>query len=378
MKKYLIIGNGVAGTTAAQEIRKNDPEGQITMVTEENVPFYSRIMLPNFVSGASQKTDLIVKKEKWYADNNIDIHIGVKIASIDPVKKEAVDTEGKAWSYDSLLLANGSHPFVPPIEGSTKQNVFSLRSFQDAENITNAATKSSKVTAIGGGLLGLEAAHALVDKGLNVTVVEFFDRLLPRQMDGEGALMLKGMLEKQGFNFKLGAKTKEIQGEGAVSGVALEDGEVLPSDFVLFSAGVRPNLDLPQALNLKIDKAVVVDEHMKTSVDDIYAAGDVAEYQGTNFSIWPEAMEQGRIAGANMSGKEESFKLVVPSNRLKVAGIDLASAGNIDADNKLESEVEKTDSIYRKIVKENGKTVGCIMLGDTKGFLQVVKEIGQK
>ncbi len=377
MTKHLIIGNGVAGTTAAQTIRKNNPDDSIEMVTKESVPFYSRIRLPDVVAGIAGKSDLIIKKDQWYTDNKINLHTGVIIVNIDHLKKQAKDQTGKIWEYDSLLLATGSNPFVPPIDGSTKTNVFTLRSLEHAENILKAADNAKKVVAIGGGLLGLEAAYALIKKGLDVTIVEFFDRLLPRQVDGEGALMLKSMLEAKGFKFRLGAKTKKIQGDKSVSGVELDTGEVLPCDLVLISAGVRPDLALPEILNLKTDQGLIVDEHMETSLKGVYAAGDIAQFNKINFCIWAEAQEQGKVAGANMAGLEKKFETIVPSTRLKVAEIDLASAGDIDPDNKLESEIKKTDKIYQKFVRKNRQLAGCIMLGDITGFSNAVKEIGK-
>ena len=375
MTKYLIIGNGVAGTTAAQEIRKNDPHGLITMVTEEKIPFYSRIKLPDYIAGITGKFDLIIKKEQWYKDNKIELETGVTITSIDNTKHEAKDQTGKVWDYDSLLISTGSTPFIPPVEGSAKVNVFALRTAKDADNIIQASDNANNVTAIGGGLLGLEAAYALIKRGLDVTIIEFFDRLLPRQMDSEGALLLKGMLEAQGFKFRLGAKTKQIQGDNFVTGVQLESGEVISTEIVLFSAGVRPNLILPQNLKLKTDQGVVVNEHMETSLNGVYAAGDIAQFEKTNFCLWSEAQAQGSVAGANMSGIKDSFKTIVPSSRLKVAGIDLCSAGDIDPDGRYDSEVKKSDTVYRKLVRKNDKLIGCIMLGDISGFSAVVKQI---
>jgi NAD(P)H-nitrite reductase large subunit len=376
MTKYLIIGNGVAGTTAAQEIRKNDSQGSITMVTEETTPYYSRIKLPDYIAGIADKSDLILKKEQWYKDNNIDLKTGVLITGVDHLKKQAKDQAANIFEYDSLLIATGSNPFVPPIEGSKMVNVFTLKSEKDAGDIVKASDNAINVAAIGGGLLGIEAAHALVKRGLNLTIIEFFDRLLPRQMDSEGAQLLKKMLEDQGFQFRLAAKTKQIQGDNAVTGVELDSGEVIPAEMVLLSAGVRANLVLPQQLNLNTDMGVVVDEHMETSINGIYAAGDIAQFEKTNFCIWPEAQEQGRIAGVNMAGGKDSFKPIVPSNRLKVAGIDLGSAGDIDPDGVHEIEIEKSDTVYRKLVKKDGKLVGCIMLGDISGFSDAVKQIG--
>jgi quercetin dioxygenase-like cupin family protein len=176
MTKHLIIGNGVAGTTAAQTIRKNNPDDSIFIVTKESVPFYSRIRLPDVVAGIAAKSDLIIKKDQWYKDNKINLHTGVAIVDIDHLKKQAKDQTGKIWEYDSLLLATGSNPFVPPIDGSTKTNVFTLRSLEHADNILKAAGNAKNAVAIGGGLLGLEAAHALIKKGLDVTIVDLFQK----------------------------------------------------------------------------------------------------------------------------------------------------------------------------------------------------------
>ncbi|MCD4741107.1 MAG: FAD-dependent oxidoreductase [Desulfobacteraceae bacterium] len=378
MKKYLIIGNGVAGTTAAEKIRKNDPHGRITIVTDETIPFYSRIRLPDYVAGITDRQSLIIKEDKWYKDQSIDLKTGITITDIDHVNKQATDQTGNVLEYDSLLIAAGSKSFIPPIEGNTKDNVFALRTFGDAENIAQSIGNARNAVLIGGGLLGLEAAYALIKKGLDVTVVEFFDRLLPRQMDNQGALLLKEMLEELGFKFRLDAKTKEVRGDKAVTGVELESGEVLPADILLFSAGVRSNLDLPIKLGLEIDRGVIVDAHMETSLDGVYAAGDVAQFEEINFCIWPEAQEQGIVAGSNMAGGTEAFEAIVPSNRLKVAGIDLGSAGNIDSEDALENEIEKSDKVYRKLVKKNGELVGCIMLGNTAGFSGVVRQITGK
>ncbi len=375
MKKYLIIGNGVAGTEAAAEIRKNDPDGLITMFTKEKIPFYSRIRLPDYVAGNAEQSDLVVKNDKWYDDLRINLKLETSIINIDHALKKARDSAGNLYDFDRLLLATGSSPFIPPVKGNSKENIFALRTVRDAENIINALAHGGNIVIIGGGLLGIEAGHAFVKRGLLVTIVEFFDRLLPRQMDKEGASILRKLLESKGFNFRLDARTKEICGNDTVTGVQLESGEIIKADMVLFSAGVRPDLKLAEDLGLKIDRAVVVDKHMKTTLDSVYAAGDVAQFEGANFSIWPEAMDQGRTAGCNMAGTAAVYEPVVPSNRLKVAGIALASAGDIDVDNKLESDIKKGENSYEKIVKKDGKLAGCIMLGSTERFSDLVQQI---
>ena len=378
MANYVIIGNGVAGTTAAEHIRKTDGSGKIVVVTEESTPFYYRMRLPEFISGDLDEDKLSAKKEQWYKDRGIDLKLSIRIQGADPEKKMLSTQSGSEIPYDRLLLATGSRSFIPPVKGADKKGVFALRTIQDAREIIAWAKNIQKVVLIGGGLLGLEVGNALRKLGKNLTVVEFFPRLLPRQLDVAGGGRLQKIMEGMGFSFRLGAKTQEIKGEERVSGVSLEGGELLPAEMVIVSAGVRPALELAKALNLDHDKGVKVDERMRTNQAGIYAAGDVAEFKGIPYGIWTAATEQGQIAGTNMAGGDALYKGTVMANTLKVVGIDLASAGNIDAENKLESKVLSDEKVYKKIVLENDLIAGCIMLGDTKGFAKITKMMSEK
>lgn len=378
MANHLIIGNGVAGTTAAENIRKLDKAGKITIVTEESTPFYYRMRLPDFISGDLVEDKLSAKKDQWYKDQGIELKLQTRIQGADPGKKTVSTQSGLEIPYDRLLIATGSRSFIPPMKGSDKKGVFALRTIQDARDIVAWAKNIQKVVLIGGGLLGLEAGNALRKLGKNLTVVEFFPRLLPRQLDVTGGGRLQKIMEGMGFSFRLGAKTQEIKGEDRASGVLLEGGELLPAEMVIVSAGVRPSLELAKALNLDHDKGVKVDEQMRTNQSGIYAAGDVAEFKGMPYGIWTAATEQGQIAGTNMAGGNALYKGTVMANTLKVIGIDLASAGNIDAENKLESKVLTDEKAYKKIVLENDQIVGCIMLGDTKGFTKITKLMSEK
>ncbi|MBF0112277.1 MAG: NAD(P)/FAD-dependent oxidoreductase [Desulfamplus sp.] len=417
MKQYLIIGNGIAGTTAAEEIRKHDQDGEILLVTNESLPLYSRIRLPDFLCGKIGEKELLIKNQDWHDKHKIRLLTETQIEKIDFNNKKA--SQGSNYfEFDALLLAVGSRAFIPPVKGCDQGGVFSLRSINDATSIIKKLTlnknlknktaqpsesspnsetinkEKKEVVVIGGGLLGLEAAAAMLHSGIGVTVVEFCDRLLPRQLDYDGAKLLQVSLEKMGINFKLGEATEEILGkihDGAqrlasvlkkvkfkpqVTGVKLKSGEILKADAVLFSAGVRPDLSLVVNSDIKVDKGVMVNAQMETSISSIYAAGDVAEYDGVNFCIWSEAMEQGRVAGINMAGGDAQYKNIPPSNMLKVAGIALASAGEIDVDGKMDCDIVSTESIYKKIVKDkNGKIVGCIMIGDTTDFNKIFKQI---
>ncbi|MFO7783539.1 MAG: NAD(P)/FAD-dependent oxidoreductase [Thermodesulfobacteriota bacterium] len=378
MTEYLIAGNGVAGTTAAEQIRKQDSDGDITMITDEDLPFYWRIQLNEFISGEKTEEDLLAKSRDWYQKQRIRLELNTPITTGDAAKSTLVSEGGRTYPYDKLLLATGSHSFVPPIKGSDKNGVFTLRNVGDARAIKGHASKPGDVVLIGGGLLGLEAGHALrkLDKG--VTVVEFFPRLLPRQLDDEGASRLQAILEEMGFAFRLGAKTEEITGADSAAGIRLEGGELLDAGMVLVSAGVRPNLELADALGLETDKGVKVNERLRTGRPEIFAAGDLVEWNGMPYGIWPAAMEQGRIAGANMAGGDLTYEGTTMANNLKVAGIDLASAGEIDAEGRHESRTLKTGKVYKKVVFDGNRIIGCIMLGDIKGFNRITKAMKEE
>ncbi|MBF0259779.1 MAG: NAD(P)/FAD-dependent oxidoreductase [Desulfamplus sp.] len=422
MKKYLIIGNGIAGTTAAEHIRKHDAEGHIALITKELFPLYSRIRLPDYLCGKIDEKDLIIKSQEWHDKHKVQLITGVEVEKINYKDKKVFSKNSESFEFDSLLIAVGSNSFIPPVKGSDKKGVITLRTIDDAKALIKMASGTKEMVVIGGGVLGLEAAAALIDIGIKVTVVEIFDRLLPRQLDNEGAKLLQGLLEKAGFNFRLGDEIEEILGkepeEGVklkqlfkelkltpvVESVRLKSGDILKADAVLFSTGVHPDLSLlkntsrvrpdlslifgpaaasagpvdaqKETLYIKIDKGIVVNERMETSVPSIYAAGDIVQYQGVNFCIWPEAMEQGRVAGINMAGGSVVYKNIPPSNMLKVAGIALASAGEIDVDGKMEADIVSNSTVYRKIVKDkNGKIVGCIMIGDTAEFNKILQQI---
>jgi nitrite reductase (NADH) large subunit len=380
MTTYLIIGNGAAGNAAAEAIRKYDQEGAIQIFSKEKHPFYYVPALPEYLAGEKHLSQFTLHNHDWYEKNRIDLHLDTEITRIDPEAKVAETRQGERYPYDKLLLATGSYSFVPPIKGADQEGVYTLRTIDDAEAIKEKAQQSQRAVLIGGGLLGLEAGNGLRKAGLAVTVVEFFPRLLPRQMDVPGAALLQKQLEDMGFTFYLGAKTQEIVREPEGLTVVLESGERLPADMVLISAGVRPELTLAQALGLEIDKGVKVDDAMRTSRPDIYAAGDLVEHRGRFYGIWPASMEQGRVAGAAMAGQDAKYEGTVPANTLKVVGIDLMAAGEIDVEGQLtalasQDEAQKT---YRKLVFKDHVLVGAILLGDLQGGNEIQQAIKDK
>ena len=378
-KTYLIVGNGVAGTTAAEAIRQQDQKGSIAILSEEDIPFYYRIRLNEFIAGDIDENKLIAKKKNWYEEQRIDLRINTRITRLDAAGKRLTAETGEELVFDRLLLATGSHSFLPPISGIDQQGVFSLRHIKDARAILAQAGKSQEVILIGGGLLGLEAGNALRRLGKKVTVIEFFPRLLPRQLDNKGAKMLQETMENMGFTFRLSAMTKTITGSnGHAEGIVLEGGDTLDGQMVIVSAGVRPNLELAKASGLDCDKGVKVNDRLETSAGDIFAAGDAAEHEGVVSGIWPAAMQQGKVAGANMAGGEAEYHGTTMSNILKVAGIDVAAAGNIDAEGRYESQVVSSGSVYKKLVIEKNRLIGCVMVGDTKNFNTITRYITEQ
>lgn len=253
-----------------------------------------------------------------------------------------------------------------------------MRTVDDARRIISYCETAEKALLIGGGLLGLEAGNALRKRGKQVTVVEFFPRLLPRQLDERGARRLRNLMEDMGLSFRIGVTTKEIAGTGSVENVILQGDDGIPADMVIVSAGVRPNLEPARWLDLKCNSGIIVDSTLRTSRPEVFAAGDTTEFEGMIYGIWPAAMQQGKAAGVNMAGGSLSYKGTTMANKLKVVGIDLAAAGEIDVETRHENRITETDSIYRKLVIDDNRLIGCIMLGDTSDFASMTKAITEK
>ncbi|KON31917.1 hypothetical protein AC477_03640 [miscellaneous Crenarchaeota group-1 archaeon SG8-32-1] len=378
----IIVGNGVAGITAARIIKEKDPKSNVSVYTEENYHYYPRPRLYDILSGKAEPHDIYTFSDEWYTKKGIKVHLKKRALRIETEKKELLLEDNSKIHFDKLLLANGASSFIPPIKGSEKKGTFTLRSIKDALIIKEYTRKTKKSIVIGGGLLGLEFASSLRKLGQQVTVVEIFSRLLPRQLDQDGSKLLNDRISSQGINIFLGAKTAEIIGGHNVSGVLLDSGQEISGDLVLISAGVRPNIELASKSGIKVNRGVLVDQHLQTSADDVYAAGDVAEFEGKLYGIIPAAFDQANIAAVNMLEKEQKiYNSTIPTSTLKVVGIDLTSMGIVNPEGKKYEEIKRIDarnSIYKKIVLENGKIVGAILLGDRKGVTSIAKLMAQE
>jgi nitrite reductase (NADH) large subunit len=369
MTRYLIIGNGVAGNSATEMVRRLDAGGAITLFTKSRYPFYYTPALPEYLSGEKEIPGFTLHDFSWYEKNRVEFHPAEEVVSVDPAAKTVRTATGGDYPYEKLLLATGGNATVLPLEGVDLEGVFTLRTVEDADRIREKARNSKKVVLIGGGLLGLEAGNGLRKLGLKVSVLERSPWLLPRQMDEGGAILLRKQMELMGFDFHLNRNVGKISAEDGALSIYLEGGEKLMTDMVLISAGVRPEVTLAESLGLDVNRGVKVDDWMRTSIENIYAAGDVVEYRGRCYGIWPAAMAQGRIAGSNMAGKDMKYEGTVPANTLKVAGINLVSMGDIDCEGKRESllYVDGRKFVYRKIVLQDSVITGAILFGDIRG-----------
>jgi nitrite reductase (NADH) large subunit len=365
--KYVIVGDGVAGITAAENIRKLDKDGDITIISDEAYPFYSRIRLIDYLAGTVDEEGLVLKDKSWYDLSNINLLLDDPAIDVDKENQEIICSSGKSMKYDKLLFSTGGVPFVPPIPGADKKNVYTLRKMKDGQKIFELTKNGGKkVVIIGGGVLGLEVGNSLLKVGNNITIVEFFSRLLPRQMDPDGAEVLKSQMEDMGFSFFLGATSQDIVGDDIVEALVLKDGTRIDCDMIIISAGIRPAADLPIKMGLEMDKGVLVNDKMETDTPGVYAAGDLIQHRDKIYGIWPASEKQGEIAGINMAGGNAEYKGTTMSNKLKVVGINLFSAGDIDADEKYRSIVYSNpeNHVYKKLVLDNDRIIGTILYGD--------------
>ncbi len=377
MKRYVIVGNGVAGARAAVKMREADQKGEIRIFTEEAYPFYYRVRFPEYVAGEVTIQNLTIHTNEFYQSKGISIHLEEGITEVNSQKKEVTSQKGKTYPYDLLLMATGGYAFIPPIQGTEKKGVFTLRSMKDAIGMKEFSERVKQAILIGGGLVGLETGGALLRRGIKVAVIEYNPRILPRQIDSEGAKILQGKMESMGFSFFLNSQSEEILGKEAVEGLRLKDGRTVEGQMVIISAGVRPNIKLGQAMGLEIKNGILVNDRLETKIEGIFAAGDVAEHRGRVYGIWPASQRQGETAGMNMAGGNGLYEGTVVSNTLKVVGIDLTASGDIDAEGKLEcvAKSDREKNIYRKVAFKEDKIVGCILMGNIKGNLEILNAI---
>ena len=369
-QRLVVIGNGMAGARFVEDLLAIDRDRfDIVMFGDEPYGNYNRILLSNVLNGTQDAKEIFLNSLAWYEENHIKLHAGKRVTGIDR-EKRVVFADGIAEPYDALVIATGSKPFVPPIHGTTLHGVFVFRTLDDCRNIAEYAKKSKRAVVIGGGLLGLEAAKGLMNHNLEeVTIVEFGPWLMGVQLDEAGGKVLQQTIEKMGLKVRTKTNTAEIQGYTSVEAVKYSDGTEQPADMVVISAGIRPNIDLAKECGLTCDRAIVVDDQMRTSDPYIFGVGECVQHRGMVYGLVAPLWEQTKVLAAVLSGSnpDSAYAGSKIATKLKVMGVELASMGRI-GDLKDTDEVvqysEPARQVYWKAIVRDGKLSAACLLGD--------------
>lgn len=369
-ERLLVIGNGMAGVRTVEEILERDAERyEITIIGNEKYPNYNRIMLSNVLQKKMTVDEIITNPYEWYMENNIALINEDAAVGVSPEMKTVTTESGKVIPYDKLIFATGSHPFILPIPGADKDGVVAFRTIDDTAEMLTASTKYKKAVVIGGGLLGLEAAKGLQEQGMDVTVVHLAKWLMETQLDEKAGKLLQAELEDQGLKFLMEHSTQEILGDDHVTGMRFSNETEIATDLIVMSIGIRPAVELAREIGLTVNRGIVVNDYMETSLSDIYGVGECVEHNGVCYGLVAPLFEQGKIL-ADLLTEQADIKAYQGSKTftsLKVSGADLYSAGNILNTEGMDS-IEAYDSAsrkYKKIFLKDGKIQGIVLYGDT-------------
>jgi nitrite reductase (NADH) large subunit len=364
----IVIGNGMAGCRAVEEILARDAaKYRITIFGAEPRVNYNRIMLSPLLAGEKSFEDIIINGHDWYDDNGIELVAGDPVSAIDRVAKTVTAKSGRIESYDKLLLATGSDPFIIPVPGKDLPGVITFRDMDDVGHMLEAANRGGDAVVIGGGLLGLEAAHGLSLRGMKVTVIHLMQTLMERQLDEAAGWLLKDALEKRGQTILTGADTAEVYGDGRVEGVRLKDGREIPASLVVMAVGIRPNVALAKEAGVATGRGIHVDDDMVTSDPDILAVGECIEHDGNVYGLVAPIWDMCRSLADGLVSTCNGYRGSVTSTKLKVSGIDVFSAGDFAGGEGCEDIVlrDATRGVYKRVIVKEDKIVGAVLYGDT-------------
>ena len=383
--RVVIVGNGMAGSRLVQELRARDPQRrlELTVFAAEAHASYNRILLSELLAGRTTVDDIYLTPTGWHDDNGVTVHAGVAVTTIDRQRKRVIGADGTVTPYDVLVLATGSRPWTPPVDGllhdgELAEGVVAFRTVDDCHRIIDLADGSGRVVVVGGGLLGLEAARGLAGRGLDVDVVHPMAHLMERQLDAGAGQVLARRLRDLGVRIRLGVTTAAVQTEPGrdrprVRAVQLTNGEVIETGLVVLACGVRPDVALASAAGLQVEQGVVVDSQLRSVTDDaVFAIGECAQHDGLVYGLVAPAWEQAVVVADVVSGSRPDACYTGSSvvTRLKAAGVDLAAMGDPleesadDPDREVVQFSDPTRGTYKKLVIRDGKLIGAILLGD--------------
>ncbi len=364
----VVIGNGMAGCRAIEELLARDAgRYRVTIFGAEPHVNYNRIMLSPVLAGEKTFDEIVINDRAWYADNNIQLIVADPVVAVDRAAKTVTARSGRTVPYDKLLIATGSDPFIIPVPGKDLPGVISFRDMNDVDHMLAAADRGGDAVVIGGGLLGLEAAHGLTLRGMKVTVLHIMPTLMERQLDEAAGWLLKSALEARGQTILTGADTAEIFGDGKVEGVRLKDGRVIPASLVVMAVGIRPSVALAREAGLAVGRGIQVDDHMVTSDADVLAVGECVEHDGNVYGLVAPLWEMCRALADGLVEKPTGYRGSVTSTKLKVSGIDVFSAGDFAGGAGAEDIVLRDASrgVYKRVVVQENRIVGAVLYGDT-------------
>ena len=368
-ERLVVIGNGMAGCRAVEEILARDAgRFAVTIFGAEPRVNYNRIMLSPVLAGEKSFDEIVINQAEWYLDNRIELIAGDPVIHIDRELKQVVARSGRVESYDRLLIATGSDPFVIPVPGHNLAGVVTFRDLDDVDKMVAAAEGGGNAVVIGGGLLGLEAAHGLALRGMNVTVLHLMPTLMERQLDEAAGWLLKAELESRGQQIITGADTEAIlERDGHVAGVQLKDGREIAADIVVMAVGIRPSTGLAKQAGLEVGRGIVVDDHMVTSDPAVMAVGECVEHRGACYGLVAPLWEMCRALADFATDTPSGYTGSVTSTKLKVSGIDLFSAGDFAGGEGCEDIVMRDASrgIYKRVIVREDRLVGAVLYGDT-------------
>ncbi len=366
----VVIGNGMAGMRTVEEMLKL-PGGKryrITVFGAEPHVNYNRIMLSSVLAGDKSVDEIVINSREWYDENGITLITGDAVKKIDRDARTVTSAAGVTVQYDKILLATGSRPLAPPIPGLGLPGTCAFRDIADVDKMLAAAKVHKRAVVIGGGLLGLEAAWGLKQRGMSVALVHLMPTLMERQLDAAAGQLLQRDLDRRGIAFFTDGQTEEITGTERAEGVQLADGRFIPADLVVLAIGIRPNIDLAKAAELDVNRGIVVTDDMRTTDPDIFAVGECVEHRGAVFGLVAPIWDQAKVCAKRLTGDESAlFTSRALSTSLKITGVDVFSAGALMAEGDSDDEITLRDDnrgLYKKIVLRDGKLVGAVLYGD--------------
>jgi len=378
--KLVCVGSGMVGTRALEELIEQAPDRyDITVFGEEPHAPYNRILLSSVLAGEKSLAEITLHGPNWFAERGVRFLPGQRVTEIDRANRRVVTGNGTVAEYDRLLIATGSNPIVLPLPGRELDGVLSFRDLNDVQSMLVASEQHERAIVIGGGLLGLEAAHGLMQRGMRVTVIHLMDCLMERQLDPAAGQLLKDALEDRSFEFRMEARTEAILGDDRVCGIRLADGEQIPADLVVMAVGILPNKELGQKAGLECDRGIVVNDVLQTSDEQIYAVGECCEHRGRSYGLVAPLYAMCKVWARHMAGADSAFVGSTESTRLKVAGVELFSGGDFMPAPGREQIImeDKGRRIYKKVVLEKERVCGVVLYGnasDAGWYAQLMKD----